>query len=345
MFSRLLTKIGNGLPLDDDEQQLIESRFYSKEDADRLYANGIRLFLKMCLLTNATVLFWISQSIRSFQSPQTSEGCRNAQQEVHVGQKLLKMSVIDTGGLPLEVTLFGYEVLVLGWSFQNHKRRVKNGGGRFLRSTFNEIVYGYDKTLSQQLVCVALSRVTSIEGLNIVIPNNDSTFHHGKRKATSTLSLQEEFRKLSLNRLVTVEEDMTNFISGRRGLSLFSLNCKSLSALVADFSDTVTQRTNILLLSESWLKNEDSFDFSNFECVCHFNSLMQELEKLQYTRILMMQLMSLLMRQTASLAVNASEIGEQVAAVITSIHKVSVLYTPEAAAVIGTDDDYLSWKL
>ncbi|GFW88268.1 eukaryotic translation initiation factor 2-alpha kinase 1 [Trichonephila clavipes] len=33
MFSSLLTKIGNGLLLD-DEQQLIESRFYSKEDAD-----------------------------------------------------------------------------------------------------------------------------------------------------------------------------------------------------------------------------------------------------------------------------------------------------------------------
>ncbi|GFT31030.1 ATP-dependent DNA helicase [Trichonephila clavipes] len=34
MFSSLLTKIGSGFPLDDDEQQLIESRFYSKEVAD-----------------------------------------------------------------------------------------------------------------------------------------------------------------------------------------------------------------------------------------------------------------------------------------------------------------------
>jgi len=39
--------------------------------------------------------------------------------------------------------------------------------------TFDQIVYGYDKTHPQQLVYVALSRVTSIQGLFIVSPHDE----------------------------------------------------------------------------------------------------------------------------------------------------------------------------
>ncbi|GFV78621.1 ATP-dependent DNA helicase [Trichonephila clavipes] len=106
MFASLLTKIGNGLPLDDDEQQLIESRFYLKQEADRLSPNGIRLFLRNVSVDEykRSVLDLAENKIVSIAT-EIFEGCRNAQQEVYVRQKLHKMSVIDTGGLPYEVTL------------------------------------------------------------------------------------------------------------------------------------------------------------------------------------------------------------------------------------------------
>lgn len=55
--------------------------------------------------------------------------------------------------------------------------------------TFEEIVYEYSKTHSQELVYVALSGVTNIENLYIVT-SDDSTFkfYHNQRQAISTAS-------------------------------------------------------------------------------------------------------------------------------------------------------------
>ncbi|XP_014218648.1 ATP-dependent DNA helicase PIF1-like [Copidosoma floridanum] len=78
MFSSLLTKIGNGEVLDENECTLIESRFYTKEEADRLCPNGIP--------TDEFI------------------GYHTAEQLTIVTQKFHKMSVIDTGGLPYQIT-------------------------------------------------------------------------------------------------------------------------------------------------------------------------------------------------------------------------------------------------
>ncbi|GFY21260.1 ATP-dependent DNA helicase [Trichonephila clavipes] len=45
-------------------------------------------------------------------------------------------------------------------------------------ASFNEVVYKYEKTHSQQLVYVALSRATSLEGLYIVTESSDPKFFH-----------------------------------------------------------------------------------------------------------------------------------------------------------------------
>lgn len=61
--------------------------------------------------------------------------------------------------------------------------------------TFPEVVYEYDKMNSQQLVYVALSQVTSIDGLYIVTPHDDPTkfkFYHGRQQSTAPLSLVQE---------------------------------------------------------------------------------------------------------------------------------------------------------
>jgi len=59
-------------------------------------------------------------------------------------------------------------------------------------ASFDEIVYEYDKKHKLQLVYVALSHVTSIDGLNIKISDNNSKgfiFHHVRRNDGSNIDL------------------------------------------------------------------------------------------------------------------------------------------------------------
>lgn len=70
-------------------------------------------------------------------------------------------------------------------------------------STYSEVVYEYDKKQSQSLVYVALSRVTTIEGLRITTSINDLTFYHGRRPSTTMIHLQDEFKKIKLYKNLT----------------------------------------------------------------------------------------------------------------------------------------------
>ncbi|GFX84161.1 uncharacterized protein TNCV_927721 [Trichonephila clavipes] len=130
---------------------------------------------------------------------------------------------------------------------------------------FPEIVYEYEKHHSQSLLYVALSRVTSIEGLYITTPNNDKTFYHGRRTSTSTIDLQEEFKRLSLNKLATINKHLIEFMNNRRGLSLFTFNCQSLRAHIDDLDDSIAKNSNVLVLSETWLNNESEISIRTRE--------------------------------------------------------------------------------
>lgn len=85
--------------------------------------------------------------------------------------------------------------LVSGCAMTIHKSQ----GG-----TVNEVIYEYQRTHSLPLLYVALLRVTSIEGLYIVPKDNDDRCYHGRKNDTSIISLQDEFRRLSLNTLSTM---------------------------------------------------------------------------------------------------------------------------------------------
>lgn len=56
--------------------------------------------------------------------------------------------------------------------------------------------------LSSQLLYVALSRVTTIEGLFTCTLNGDLLFHHKRKINRSVFHLQEEFQKLFLSTLL-----------------------------------------------------------------------------------------------------------------------------------------------
>ncbi|GBP85987.1 hypothetical protein EVAR_57463_1 [Eumeta japonica] len=137
-------------------------------------------------------------------------------------------------------------------------------------STYAEIVYEYDKTHQLSLVYVALTRVTGLQGWYITTKDNDKTFYHGRRASTAINSLQEEFRRLSLNRLQTTTNDLLDFINQRRGLAMYTFNCQSLRAHPIDLIDPIMQKSNVLLLNETWLANEESISIPNFNCIIQY---------------------------------------------------------------------------
>ncbi|GFT94662.1 ATP-dependent DNA helicase [Trichonephila clavipes] len=141
---------------------------------------------------------------------------------------------------------------------------------KYQGNTYLEIVYEYDRRHSQSLLYVALSRVKSIEGLCITTKNNDKTFYHCRRRSSSTIDLQEEFKRLSLNKLQTINDDLINFIRNRQGLLIFTFNCLSLTAHAVDLQDSVIRNSNNLVLSEIWLGNESDISIPNFNSIVKY---------------------------------------------------------------------------
>ena len=85
------------------------------------------------------------------------------------------------------------------------------------------------------MVYIALSRVTRIEGLYIVTERNHPIFYHGQIESTSVNDLQNEFSYHSTS-FKTVTDILTNFISNRKGISMYTLNCQSLQAHSLDLN-------------------------------------------------------------------------------------------------------------
>jgi len=81
--------------------------------------------------------------------------------------------------------------------------------------TYDEMVYEYSKSHSIPLLYVALTRVTSLEGLFICKSQDNLRFYHGRRVDPSVSSLQQEFKRLSLNKLTTLQGLITEFINNK----------------------------------------------------------------------------------------------------------------------------------
>ena len=112
MFASILTKIGSGIILNDDKLAVIESRFFTKEEALRLCLSGVRLFHDNTTVKAYNVLALQTENEIDSIAMDNISGCTNHEQETRMRQKLNKLSVIDTGGLPYEIifviTLYYY---------------------------------------------------------------------------------------------------------------------------------------------------------------------------------------------------------------------------------------------
>lgn len=274
IFSNILSKIGSGLILDDSELKLIESRFFIKEDADRLCSNGTRLYFENINVDkyNNSILNVDDNKIVC-TAIETIVGANGHEQETHSRQKLHKLTTADTGGVPYEIVFSLNKYYLICFNIDTSDGLVNGAVGKLIHveyntnnelirvwlefpkssktgeqirkkcavhdannrisslavpiskksatitlnnnktivarrnnfplkaasaitvhksqgGTFQEIVYQYDKKHNLSLVYVALSRVTSLEGLYLVSATNDRRFYHGRRYDASVESLQ-----------------------------------------------------------------------------------------------------------------------------------------------------------
>ncbi|GFV64277.1 uncharacterized protein TNCV_1150901 [Trichonephila clavipes] len=102
----MLFLIGNGNILTEEEIQVIESRFITKEKAQSVCPEGIRLIFRNAAVNeyNHSILNSEEKKIISLASV-VFVGCYNAEKENFVRQKLHRMRADDTGGLPYELIL------------------------------------------------------------------------------------------------------------------------------------------------------------------------------------------------------------------------------------------------
>lgn len=63
---------------------------------------------------------------------------------------------------------------------------------------------------------------------------------------------------------------MKEFIQNRKGFSFVTLNCQSLRAHALDLTDSITRSSNILLLCETKMGNQEQYDIPNFHCIAQF---------------------------------------------------------------------------
>lgn len=352
-FANMLTKLGNGDILSDDELAFIESRFMTKEDADRLYPNATRLFLENRHVDeyNNKIINNLGEKVISMSSDEIY-GTTNAEQLAFVRQTLHKKSVSDAGGVPYEVILalnvdysltynidtsdglVNGETGTLTFIEYNDNQEIirvwlkfpKNSIGRKIRQklaahsanrnidplavpiaqktsniplnnnktiigkrknfplraapastvhrsqggTFNIVVFNYEKKLQLPLVYVAMTRPVSSDGLILVSPNKDHRFYHGRRQDPSMIALQQEYKRLSSNSLLTVEQKLLNLMSEESYFAVYSFNCQSLGTHGRDLKDLVCQKSTLLLLSETNVDNDYDVNINNFTCISKF---------------------------------------------------------------------------
>lgn len=141
--------------------------------------------------------------------------------------------------------------------------------------TFSELVYEYERTHEHSLVYVALSRATSLNGLYLTSPRDDFTFCHGKHPAKSTQPVQQEYQRLRINKLITIQNQIIEKLqaASEKDLIFTVFNCQSLRANAKNLNDPIIHQSQFLLLSETWLENDEEFpNIDDFAVVSKFKN-------------------------------------------------------------------------
>ena len=147
-------------------------------------------------------------------------------------------------------------------------------------ASFNTVVFQYGKNQDQQLVYVAISRSTSLEGLYIAISDDDFTFYHGRgNNSPNTKDIRDEYTRLAQHPLPTITHKALHFMdcdgletadaeSDIIILNTVAFNTQSLVAHKEDVeTDAVMRRAEYLLLNETWMDEHNAVQLNGFELV------------------------------------------------------------------------------
>ncbi|GFW93059.1 hypothetical protein TNCV_3888001 [Trichonephila clavipes] len=139
-------------------------------------------------------------------------------------------------------------------------------------STFPDLVHfpgaGITFLVRHHLDDINYRKVTAQEELHIVPTDGSQCFYHDRRNNEVMLPLRNEFTRLSTVHLTIIDQIMMNKMNGG-DMVLVSLNCQSLHAHARDLRGNTVQKAQILMLSESWLRNEKLVEIENFKGITH----------------------------------------------------------------------------
>lgn len=137
-------------------------------------------------------------------------------------------------------------------------------------ASYDKIVYTYDRGHSQPLVYVALSRVTSPEGLHLISKDKKNIFYHGRSHNPKMDSIKNEFARLANKQLLTIDRLLLRKIE-KGDLTFMTFNCQSLKAHKKDITlGKVIKNVDVILLSETWMNNDEVISIDNFRCIQQF---------------------------------------------------------------------------
>lgn len=143
--------------------------------------------------------------------------------------------------------------------------------------TFPEVVYQYNKNHSREIVYVALSRVSSKDGLYITTKDDvPLKFSHSKYDNSSkhVRGIRSEFLRLNSHKLETLTAAALEFLNNPGAFFIFNINIQSLAAHIDDLiSDEILSKANFLILSETWMCSNTTIDIRGYTILssCNLN--------------------------------------------------------------------------
>ncbi|GFW35158.1 uncharacterized protein TNCV_5067231 [Trichonephila clavipes] len=161
--------------------------------------------------------------------------------------------------------------------------------------TFDEVVFNYDKSQQIQLVYVALSRVTSIDGLYLTNDKDGFKFYHGRGSTAATVKdIRVEYDRMANHHLPTLSmqarvfckrdvlaernEDQGGYLHRRRQLILIvsAYNTQSLAAHAGDIeSYNILLNSDYMIISETWMNCANTVRINGFELRASNNTALE----------------------------------------------------------------------
>ncbi|KAL1444162.1 hypothetical protein MTO96_045648 [Rhipicephalus appendiculatus] len=258
-FSSLLTKIGDGDPLDEEDVRVLQSRFVTAAVAQNLCPGGVRLFYsnKDADAYNSSLVTGDASVVVS-NADEIIVGHKSQNQYDNAKANLATMKLCDTGGVPARIYLCVGKPYMLTANVDVTDGLV-NGAIGLLRYIQHHMEGNKVERLWLDFPSETAGRLARLK----VAPLR-AAFSEDR-------SLRDEMRRLRNHKLPTVcmqARQLMHKADATGQLSVAMLNVQSLNAHQLDVtSDNVLTRAHLLILCETW--SARTVDLPGYRCAAH----------------------------------------------------------------------------